>query len=69
MLPEILAAAGIAVNYCAQPDIFPEFLEWITSQGDLESETEGLDYVFFSKVPDFILLLADFADSFNAEDR
>jgi len=61
MLPEILAAAGVAVEFCARPEMWDVFLEWMTDNGFL-SAGETVNREFFLQVSPFISVLAEFVE-------
>lgn len=37
-LPEVLAASGCTLLYCAEPHVWPDFITWLNTRGLLDEE-------------------------------
>ena len=56
ILPEILAAAGVAAEFCARPEVWPAFEEWLREDGYATSD-ETVSREFLASASRILLVL------------
>jgi hypothetical protein len=54
-LPEVLACSGLALEFCARPEIWPQFQLWLTAHGynvsqEFTAEGAGILYALIDDV-------------------
>ena len=57
ILPEILAAAGVCADFCARPEIWPLFEEWLREDGIAPGDEELVSREFLLAVSRVVLML------------
>jgi hypothetical protein len=46
LLPEVLAASGCCLMYCSQPEVWPQFEQWMREKEIIIDETINRDFLF-----------------------
>ena len=59
IFPEILAAAGVCADFCARPEIWPAFEEWLREDGVTSADEDLVSREFLIAASRAILMLVN----------